>query len=199
VKNHQLVQLRTQRGNSGNGGKATRSELQIHEDSNQLFARILREEILSTYDFIAVTERLDESLVVLKLLWGLNDGDIITPSSKGGDWTLNWSRGYKSCFYAPKLNKSDQVKDYIRTDFRRANGDFLLHAIANRSLDLTIDVLGRERVNREVEKHRRLRSLLVKKCENETIAPCSVDGEFQIESRENCLFSRNGMWTPLLQ
>ena len=59
------------------------------------------------------------------------------------------------------MNKSGSVKDYIQTDFKRANGDFLLHAIANRSLDLTIDVLGRERVKREVEKHRRLRSLLV--------------------------------------
>jgi hypothetical protein len=183
VKNHQFVQLRTQRGLSADGGKATL--FQLTEDSNQTFARILREEIMPLYDFIAVQERMDESLVVLKLLWGLEDGDIVVSSANGGPWKKNWNpRG--SCFYNPNVDRTPEVEEYLSTRFRQGNADYLLHAIANQSLDLTIDVLGRERVKREVQKHVKLRALATERCIEETTFPCSETGEWQADFEENC-------------
>ena len=76
--------------------------------------------------------------------------------------------------------------EYIETDFRRANGDFLLHAIANRSLDLTIDALGRDKFQQEFETYQKLRALATEMCQANTTFPCSKTGEWQEGYKENC-------------
>jgi hypothetical protein len=183
IKNHQFIQLRTQRTYSADGGSQTRD--QILEDSNQMYARILREEIMPLYDFIAVTERMEESLVVLKLLWGLEHGDIIVSAAKAGEWSYNWyPKG--TCFKIPKSQRTDAVMNYMKTDFRKENGDFLLHAIANRSLEMTIESLGRDRFNQELQKHRQLKAFTMKHCQNNATFPCSTSGEWQEGFQESC-------------
>jgi len=183
VKNHQFVQLRTQRGFSSDGGYIT--DHQINEDSNQLYARILREEIMPLYDFVAVTERMDESLVVLKMLWGLDTGDIIVSAAKAGEYSYNWNHK-GTCFKIPRSVKTDGVMDYIKTDFRTANGDFLLHAVANRSLDLTIDSLGRDEFNREFTKYKALKTATTAICQSNATFPCSKTGQWQDGYKEDC-------------
>ena len=183
VKNHQFVQLRTQRGTSADG--CCHTTHQIQEDSNQLYARIMREEILPLYDFIAVTERMDESLVALKMLWGLQTGDIIVSAAKAGQYSYNWNpKG--TCFKIPRTIKREAVLDYISTDFHRANGDFMLHSVMNRSLDLTIDQLGREKFNMELEKYHKLKALTTQLCQNNATFPCSKTGEWQSGFEESC-------------
>ena len=183
VKNHQFVQLRTQRGPSSDGGFGT--DYHIEEDSNQLYARILREEIMPLYDFVAVTERMDESLVVLKMLWGLDTGDIIVSAAKAGEWSYNWDpKG--TCFKIPRTEHTEGVMEYINTDFRRANGDFLLHAVANRSLDLTIDALGRDEFDREFATYKALKTATTSICQSNATFPCSKSGEWQEGFREDC-------------
>lgn len=179
----------TRLGGHDPGGTLSRvgigGEDQIEEDSNQLYARILREEILPLYDFVAVTERMDESLVVLKMLWGLDTGDIIVSAAKAGEWSYNWNpKG--TCFKIPRTVKTQGVLDYIQTDFRRANGDFLLHAVANRSLDLTIDALGREEFDREFTKYKQLKTTTTALCQGNATFPCSKTGEWQEGFREDC-------------
>lgn len=137
------------------------------------------------YDFIAVTERMEESLVVLKLLWGLEHGDIIVSAAKAGAWSYNWNPK-ETCFKIPKSQRTDAVMNYIKTDFRKENGDFLLHAIANRSLEMTIESLGRDRFNQELQKHRQLKAFTMKHCQNNTTFPCSTSGEWQEGFQESC-------------
>jgi hypothetical protein len=183
VKNHQFIQLRTKRGKSADGGFPTNQRI---EDSNQAVGRILQEEIMPLYDFIAVTERMEESLVVLKLLWGLEDGDIIVSSAKqAGGWSHNWDP-LGECFNVPKRSASFSVKEYISTRFHDGNADFLLHAIANRSLDLTIEALGRHRVNTEVHRHRKLTALVGHHCQSNVTFPCSDEGLWQESHVEDC-------------
>ena len=183
VKNHQFVQLRTQRGYASDGGYAT--DHQIHEDSDQLYARILREEIIPLYDFVAVTERMDESLVVLKMLWGLDTGDIIVSAAKAGEWSYNWNpKG--TCFKIARTHQTDGVLDYIKTDFRSANGDFLLHAVANRSLDMTIDALGRDDFDREFAQYKALKTATTSICQSNATFPCSKTGQWQPQFKEDC-------------
>jgi hypothetical protein len=183
VKNHQLVQLRTERGTSADG--CCQTAHQITEDSNQLFARILREEILPLHDFVAVTERMDESLVALKMLWGLNTGDIVVSAAKAGEYSYNWNpKG--TCFKIPRTVTTQGVMNYINTDFHRANGDYLLHAVVNRSLDLTIDSLGRDQFNREMEEYKKLKAYATGICQDNATFPCSSSGEWQSSYVDSC-------------
>jgi hypothetical protein len=183
VKNHQFVQLRTKRGKSADGGFPTNQQI---EDSNHAVGRILQEEIMPLHDFIAVTERMEESLVVLKLLWGLEDGDIIVSSAKqAGGWSHNWDP-LGECFDVPKLSASRVVKEYLSTQFNEGNADFVLHSVANRSLDLTIDALGRDRVNEELRRHKKLTALVAHHCQSNVTFPCSDEGIWQESHVEDC-------------
>jgi hypothetical protein len=195
AKNHQIAQLRTQRGASAAGGSPTAQYVpQLYTE----IANILRLEVLSTYDFIAVTERMEESLIVMKLLWNLRDGDILVSSVKqAGGWTYSWDVP-KTCFHVPKLKVTPAVQEYIDTDFVTGNADYVLNAFANRALDATIDTLGRELVGKEIQKHRRLKELVAEHCRDEVIFPCSDDGEWQSGYATNCYENDIGCGYPCI-
>lgn len=143
--------------------------------------------ILESYDFLIVVERMDESLVVLQILLGLDVGDMLTLDSKvqGG-----YSHTKKSgCFQNVKADLSHKVKGYLSSDvwFAQNYGDYVLHAAANASLDKTIDALGRARVEKAVAEYRRLSKLAIKECSSRAYFPCSKNGIEQFEkSRESC-------------
>ena len=59
------------------------------------------DKILDNYDFIGVTDRFDESLVVLQLLLGLETSDILYLSSKKSG---NYDDGFNGMFLAKSLN-----------------------------------------------------------------------------------------------
>ena len=90
--------------------------------------------IAAGYDFIAVTERMNESLLVLMHLWGLRMQDVLYLSAKDTS---------KSAFYAEHglSDKPDaqsaRTRAYLGGDaFRRLNArDLELYEIANRRLD----------------------------------------------------------------
>jgi hypothetical protein len=78
------------------------------------------------------------------------------------------------------------VQDYLQTAFVQDNGDFLLHRVANQCLDLTIDALGRLRVEKEVAQHRKLKQIIQERCQDQVITPCDSQGRFQSQHRDNC-------------
>jgi hypothetical protein len=138
-------------------------------------------QLLATHSFVAVTERMDESLVVMKLLFDLDDGDIVVLSSKksGG---YDDGKYEERCVKVQKAFTTPEVDEFIRTNFTEGNYDYLLYAAANAGLDLTINALGRERVEDEVRKHRTLKQLAETSCQDDAVFPCSVDGFRQIEA-----------------
>jgi hypothetical protein len=144
------------------------------------FVQIIKKEIFKAFDFIALVERMDESLVVMKLLFDLEDKDMIVLSAKS-------SGGYddgmfeSQCFLIQKAFTTPEVDEYLATDFKVDNADYLLYAAANRSLDLTIDALGRKRVEHDVRKHRVLQKLAEEKCLAQAVFPCSANGTRQTE------------------
>jgi hypothetical protein len=163
---------------------------------------IIRQEIMNRYDFVAVQDRLDESLVVLKLLFDLDDGDIIVLSSKhAGSYSWNWKKrlsGIKECFQIPSmvLPLSPAVQDYLQTNYTwQKNADFLLHAVANRSLDWTIEHVvpgGRAVVQQHVQRHRQLQSLVEMHCQAKAIFPCNGEGRYQEAATHDCYFRDMG-------
>jgi hypothetical protein len=131
--------------------------------------------VIEQYDFMVVVERMDESLVVLQLLMGVNTGDILTLDSKvQGSYYYDDSR----CFKITEAHVSPRVKEYLSSDVWNAQnyGDFLLHAAASKSLDRTIEALGRDQVERGLVEYRRLKAMANEKCASKDIFACSADG-----------------------
>ena len=84
--------------------------------------------ILEDYNFIGVTERMDELLVVLSMLLNLELTDILYLGSKGnGSFD---DAGQKECNYIVPIFISSGMKKYLTSDKRwksRTKGDSLLH------------------------------------------------------------------------
>jgi hypothetical protein len=155
-------------------------------------AKVIRHYVMEEYNFIALVERLDESLVVMKLLWGLEDQDIIVlPAKQSGGY--DDGRFEKKCTKIQPASTPPHIDEYLRTNFTNLNSDYLMYAVANRSLDLTIEALGRGRVAAEVQKHRWLQRAAEEKCLSRTIFPCSASGTWQVhESKPHCYWADSG-------
>jgi hypothetical protein len=137
-------------------------------------------------DFIAIAERLDESMAVFRLLFGLRAKDVIVLSAKQSGRSYDHNQ-YTECRVIVPSKVSPAVDGYLSTSFVEGNLDYVLYAAANASLDKTMDSLGRERVMREVERHRYLQQLAEKECLAVAKFPCSQDGKPQFkEARLSC-------------
>ena len=147
------------------------------------------QQIVQGYDFFMVVERMDESLIVLQLLLGIDIGDVLTLDSKLQGMYTYMPTYIEKCFKGVKAHISPRVKEYLSSNtwYAQNYGDYVLHAAANASLDKTIDALGRTRVEENVEKFKRLKSLANEKCASRAFYPCSKEGEEQLEkAKENC-------------
>ena len=137
-------------------------------------------------DFVAVAERMAESLVVFRLLNGLEPEDVIVLSSKSAGG-YDDGKTKEGCKKILKAQISSAVSDYFSGPFVEGNEDYILYAAANTSLDRTIDSLGRDLVEREVQHHHTLQRLAEEQCLSEAAFPCSDEGVKQVEkSRLSC-------------
>jgi hypothetical protein len=88
--------------------------------------------LLDSYDFVGVMEREDESLVAMKLLFGLRFRDILYVSAKVRS---------ESGLLIP--NPGNQLQTFLKGEFRtKCYVDRVLHAAANAKLDATIAGYG---------------------------------------------------------
>jgi hypothetical protein len=87
----------------------------------------------------------------------------------------------------PSAHTTSEVDEYLANNFTIDNYDYLMYAAVNRSLDMTIHALGRERVEKELEKHRMLQKMAEEHCQAVAAFPFSHEGIPQAEaSRESC-------------
>jgi hypothetical protein len=134
--------------------------------------------IVRNYDFIGITERMDESLVVMQILLNLPTSDLlyIKAKSKGGfdDGAFN-----HTCFYIVPSFTSSGMKNWFENSTTwntKIRGDEMLYEVANRSLDLTIDALGRDSFEEKLQRFRRAQTLAREKCSAGLKLPCSSNG-----------------------
>jgi len=145
--------------------------------------------ILDSYDFLAVTERFEESAVALGMLLGLAMTDVLYLSSKtSGSYDDGRFRSGR-CTLIAKSFVSPVMQQYFANPGYRSSvyWDELLHAAVNRSLDLTIDeTLGRDDFDRELQRFRTMRSAINEICTSKKVKfPCADDG---VKRRQtNCL------------
>jgi hypothetical protein len=144
------------------------------------YAEIVRD-ILESYDFIAVTERMDESLVAFKLLLGLTVEEILyAKASRSAGSFSNGNLKTRPCMYLIPPFLTDGMNDFFYTPGKNdrwieySRGDALLHRAASLSLDRTIDeVFGRKNFEKHLEEFRNAQAYAQAVCSS---APDLVQG-----------------------
>lgn len=157
--------------------------------------------IMDSYGFLALVERMDESLVVLSMLLNLPLTDVLISSNSkvaGSSYFMRFGK----CVKLAKAFKSPIVEEYLKSNVWLAHnyGDTMLHMTANKSLDLTIDqTLGRADFDRKFAEYERLKALDLERCAPKTLLPCSKDGVNQVgPSRQNCYKEDYGCGYPCI-
>jgi hypothetical protein len=145
------------------------------------------QEILDGYDFLGVSERMDESLVVLQLLLGLETQDLLHVSTKTSG-TYDYFPQAQKCIYMAPAQITFEMKQWFYTDDFEyyVAPDILVYQAVNQSLDATIETLGRDRVHRGVKQLLWAQSMAREQCAASTIKfPCTAQGQRQ--EQNDCL------------
>jgi hypothetical protein len=150
-------------------------------------------EIMKKYDFIGVSDRMDESLVVLAMIMQVPVADMAMLSSKiAGSYDAG--RGQSGCVKLVPKQYYPAVDTYLQSkEWRKDNWDYVLFQVVNRTLDRTIDYFGRANVAREVESLRLLTQKVQDECISEAIFPCPETlPNHRAASEESCYFADSG-------
>lgn len=121
--------------------------------------------IMGDYDFIGVTERMDESVVALAMILEVPLADVLYLKAKGkGGFDDGGGRDREICTYIWPSFVSDGMKEFFETEQWRdiIRWDEALYKAANRSLDLTIDKLGRKRFEENLKLYLHAKVLVFK-------------------------------------
>jgi hypothetical protein len=144
------------------------------------------------YDFVGITERMEESLAVMTLLWDLDPTDVIVLSVNKSGGFDNWCRKIQKAFL------TEGTKEYLMSDhYVSGQFDFLLYYAAEASLDRTIAELGVKIVQERATLIKQLQSLTYERCHDKVISVCSDTGEQQYElAMFNCYVTDAGCGYP---
>jgi hypothetical protein len=157
---------------------------------------ILKTQIFDNYDFVGLTERMSESLACMVLLWDLQPPDVIVLNAKrSGGYDDGGGDGKNhTCTKIPTVPPmTPQLATYFETRHPIWNADFLLYNAVNASLELTMDVLGRDRVHSMARTIERLQQIAQETCEGQANFPCSPDGVFQPQlAEQSCYVQDSG-------
>lgn len=162
------------------------------QQPNALLERV--NNVFDSYDFVGVSDRLNESLVALSFILNLSLSEIAYVSYRQSGSYLEVQ---KKCVKIVKPQLTKDVEEFLNTDEWKAMiaGDTLLHKAANIALDRTIDnVIGRDTF---VERLREYESLieLMKECGEECSSTCSTDGLYrEATSCRPCMNSMRSKW-----
>ncbi|GKY91553.1 hypothetical protein MPSEU_000127200 [Mayamaea pseudoterrestris] len=157
----------------------------------QVLANVKR--VVDDYDMLLVVDRMDESLVVLSLLLGVDVGDVVVADSKiTGETYRMWKNKpieNSVCIPTKKSFKSDAVASFLESDQWRASnyGDYVLHAAAHKSLELTIEQIGREKFEATLTEYKRLKTIANDRCAHQIHLPCGPEGQLQLDkNKQSC-------------
>ena len=141
--------------------------------------------LIQNYDFLAISERMEESLVVLSLILKVPLADVVVLSSKeaGG---YDDGRSRFGCVKLKKKWTTPKIDEYLSDAFLQENFDYILYQAANVSLDRTIDELGREKVLAGIDSYRKLAAKNERECRQHAIFPCPKTNR---TSQKDCYFS----------
>jgi Galactose-3-O-sulfotransferase len=145
--------------------------------------------VLKEYDFVGVTERLDESLVVLMLLLRLPMADVLYYSSKVHSGLFARGPG-TPCIYLQPSTVTKEMESFFASDVwnDKVRSDRALYRAVHRSLDLTMDALGRNRVEAQLARFRHAQARVRERCQGKVQMPCDREGDTALPVEETgCL------------
>lgn len=150
-------------------------------------------QILQEYDFIALMERMDESLVALQMILGLETTDILyLPAKASGGY--DDGRYHKRCVHIQKSFVSPGMKKFFESDAwkEKVYWDEVLHQTVNRSLDRTIDFLGRDEFDKKLELFLHIQGKVSDECTTTVKFPCLANGTKVPDDQVDCLYDDMG-------
>jgi hypothetical protein len=147
-----------------------------------------------------VTERFDESLVVLQLLLDVPLGDMLylNAKSNGG---YDGGRSKLGCTYiVPSNDLPSSIQEYVQSDEWKdmMKWDNLLYEAVNQSLDATIEWLGRSEFEKQLQRFQHAQTITSERCRDTAIFPCSDTGDSRKSWETNCLFVDAGCGYPCI-
>ena len=139
--------------------------------------------VMEQYNFIGIAERVNESLVVLSFLLDLSLNDIVYINKRvsgGYDKFYNEDKS-AFCVKTIKGSLSKSKQDYFQSAEWKARivGDNLLYQSALKSLDLTIEQIGREQFNERLETFEKLLEEVQSACNRPECDYCTSAGKLQ--------------------
>ena len=147
--------------------------------------------ILEDMDFIGITERMDESAVALSMLLNVSMSEVLFLKAKGhGGYDAGGGREGNKCTYIWPSFETTGMKEIFETDEFQAlvRWDYVLYQAANRSLDMTIEKLGRENFEKQLVQYRYARMMAQEKCLPDAVFPCSEGGRFVPPEQTTCVW-----------
>ena len=155
----------------------------------------IRTKIMEEYDFIGVTERMTTSLAVMSLLWDIDPSHLVVLSAKQshrGGYDAGGQRKRCTKLVAPPNPVPDELSRFLHSpSYLLENWDFVLYYAVNKSLDLTIEKLGKERVQKQAALLGHLQQLAETECRPKAVFPCSPEGTYQ-QDKSNCYIQDSG-------
>merc|ERR1712157_490390 len=138
------------------------------------------------YHFIGLAERFDESMVVLRLLLGLEAHEVLyIPTNYQGSFALF----HQKCIEIKKTILTPPIQQYIQSpEFQNNNtADYLFYSAVNKSLDLTIQyTIGYNTFQKALQEHQYLMSLVRTHCIHRVKHFCPKAGKPKLKERNNC-------------
>ena len=134
---------------------------------------------------------MDESVVVLMMILNIPMGDLLylNAKSNGGydDGVYN-----NECYYIQPSTISPGMTSFFNGTLWNdmTKWDKLLYEAVNRSLDLTIDRLGRKKFNENLFKFQHANQIARDRCIPQNVFPCTSLG--QHNNNASCLWSDSG-------
>jgi Sulfotransferase family len=163
---------------------------------SEVNATFIVNKILSDYNFIGVTERMDESLVALMLILKVPMGAILYLAAKSSGGYDDGGTG--TCVFIQPSHLSAGMKAFF--DHPRwmevVKWDNLLYKAVNRSLDLTIAKLGSSRFQENLSRFRRVLQVASNRCFPREVFPCTSTG--QKNRNKSCLWKDSGCGSDCL-
>lgn len=155
--------------------------------------------ILNDYNFVGVTERINESLVALMMLLDLPMADFLYLSAKRGGYDDGRSQTI-GCKYIWKSFVSPGMQEFLASEQwqNMTYYDNLFYHAVNRSLDLTIDALGRDKFAAQLHRFERAQERAREVCLPTAVFPCDAAGKFYDEDETDCLWNDSGCGTTCL-
>ena len=138
------------------------------------------QDILDDYNFIAIMERMDESLVVFQMLLGLTTKEILYTRARSSGSFFNGWHG-RPCIYIMKSFLTPGMKAYFESEEWKLTiaNDILMYQAANESLDRTIASLDPAEFTKNMAALKRGLNLAGEICKGK-IRPVCTEGGVEI-------------------